>query len=198
MYEYLHALAYCLLLLAGFILVELIVRKGAIPPNISRRLAHVASGLFAIFMWLKFSPAVFLVCSGLLIAVITTSYLRRSLRSIHNVERKTHGEIYLPVGIFVTYLIAHQHPDIFVPAILIMTLADVASGVISDWRNKGRASWWGSVGFFVVTLSILVAAGLGPVAILSIAFILTAVERISPCGSDNLTLPIAASLLLLL
>lgn len=196
--EYIIALACCLLFLTILILIELIVRKGAMPSKISRRLAHLASGLFSLFMWLEFSPAVFLVCTGLLIVVIAISYAKRALRSIHNVERKTHGEIYLPVGIFITYLIAHEHPDVFVPAILIMTFSDVVSGVISDWRDKGRASRWGSVGFLLTTLTILLIIGISPMAATSLALILMAVELISPYGSDNLTIPITASILLLL
>lgn len=196
--EYLLALAYCSLFLVLLVLLEIIVRKGLMPSKLSRRFAHIAGGLFSIIMWLQFSPAVFLVCTGLLIVVIVVSYAHRLLRSVHNVARKTHGEIYLPVGIFLTYLIAHQQAEVFVPAILIMSFSDVVSGLLSDWRDKGRASKWGSVGFFLTTVFILLAVGQGFVAVMSLAFILMVVERISPYGSDNLTIPVAASVLLLL
>lgn len=196
--EYLVALAYCSLFLSLLVLIEIIVRKGLMPSKLSRRLAHIAGGVFSIIMWLQFSPAVYLLCTGLLVVVIVVSYAHRLLHSVHNVARKTHGEIYLPVGIFLTYLIAHEQPEVFVPAILIMSFSDVVSGLISDWRDKGRASKWGSVGFFLITVLILLAVSQGLLVAMSLAFILAVVERISPYGSDNLTVPVAASVLLLL
>ena len=195
-YELLKAFLYCIMFLSLIFLIELIVRKGLLQTAVSRRLAHIASGFFSIIMFSRVRPSVYLTFTVLLILVIAFSYTKHILKSVHNVDRKTHGEIYLPVGIAITYLISNGHSNIFVPAILILTLSDVVSGIISDWRDKGRASGWGSVGFFITTLLILSRYGLSPLSTVSIAFILTTLERISPYGSDNLTIPIAASLLL--
>lgn len=193
-----EAIAYCGVFLATLLVIELMVRQDKLPSYLSRRLAHVGAGLFSLIMWATFSPLIFLICTSLLVGVITISHAKRLLRSVHNVSRRTQGEIYLPVGIFVTYLIAHNQAEIFVPAILIMTFADVVSGMISDWRSKGRASKWGSVGFLFTAFLLLLLFEQNLAMVASISLILMVVERISPYGSDNFTIPIAASVLLLL
>lgn len=188
----------CGVFLGGLLLVELSVRKYGLSTKITRRVAHVCSGLFGIFMWSQFSATVFLWCLAALIAVISASYTRRLLRSVHNVDRKTYGEIYLPIGILLAYLMAAGRPNIFIAVILIASFADVTAGIISELRNQGRASRLGSVGFFIVSVAILVWFSQPLADALVIAFTVTMVERISPYGSDNLTIPIAASVLLLL
>jgi dolichol kinase len=196
--ELIRAAIYCAIFLLFLGVAEVVVRRFTISTDYSRRLAHIAASLFGILMWSQFSPPVFLICTSILVGIITLSYAKRLLRSVHNVRRKTYGEIFLPLGILVTYLIAYQRSGVFIPAILITCFADVTGGIISDLRNQGRPSKLGSVGFIIVAYIILVVCGQGYAAAASIAFVIMVTERISPYGSDNLTVPFVAAVLLLL
>lgn len=196
--ESIRAAIYCVIFLLLLGTIEGVVRRFGISTDYSRRLAHIVASLFGILIWSQFSPLVFLVCTSILVGIIALSYAKRILRSVHNVRRKTYGEVFLPLGILVTYLIAYQRPEVFIPAILITCFADVAGGIISDIRNQGRPSKLGSLGFIIVTYIILVVCGQGYAAAALIAFVIMATERISPYGSDNFTVPIAAAVLLLL
>lgn len=198
-----EGLGAALLLSAAFLGIlavpEVLVRRGKLSTDISRRLAHILSGLFAVVMWGLFSPFVFLVCLLLLLAVITLSYTKNVLRSVHNVKRKTKGEIYLPLGILVAFIVADGNPAIFIPAVLIMTFADTAAGVASDIRRLGRPSKTGSMLFFGIAFVILMYfTAISVVGGIVIASILTITEKVSPFGSDNLAVPLAAAVLLAL
>lgn len=198
-----EGLSAALILSAAFlgilVVPEAAVRRGKLSTDISRRLAHVLSGLFAVVMWGLFSPFVFLVCLLLLLAVITLSYAKNVLRSVHNVKRKTKGEIYLPLGVLVAFIVADGNPAIFIPAVLIMAFADTAAGVASDIRRLGRPSRAGSALFFGIAFAILIYfTATSVIGGLIIAGILTIAEKVSPFGSDNLTVPFAAAVLLAL
>lgn len=189
------ALVYCLVLAAILITLEIVVRKSRLSPNISRRFAHVGSGLFSLVMWNMFTPMIFLACGGTLLLLISLSYYRRLLTSVHNVPRKTYGEIFLPIGIIATYALAADKPEIFVPSILIMTFADACAGIIGDLRQKQRPSRLGSIVFFAVAVTILIFY-VNPGAAITVAFVAMVVEKISPYGSDNATIPVTVALLL--
>lgn len=192
------ALGYCLAFASLLVILELVVRKWRLSSDVSRRLAHIASGLFSLLMWSKFNPTVFYICGSALLLLISVSYIKRILTSVHNVARKTYGEQALPIGILLTYALAANRPAVFVPAILIMTLADSCAGIVGDLRQKQRPSRIGSLVFFGITVSILTMWGYTPLTTIAIAFVISAVERISPFGTDNATVPIATSVLLLL
>lgn len=189
------ALLYCGAFGALFVGLEVIVRKLHIWPDVTRRFAHVAAGLFSLLMWYTFSPVIFLICCIVFFVGIGFSYRKRLLSSVHNVRRKTYGELWLPVGVFVTFMLTAGRPEVFVPAILIMTLADAAAGIVGDLRQKQRPSKLGSVVFFVVAVAILTAFTTFPLAV-AVAFVAMVVEKISPHGSDNATVPLTVALLL--
>lgn len=193
--DFFFAIAICMGFLSIIVCSEILMRKGFINVNISRRFSHIASGLFAIYMALNFSPELFLLCNGGLLIFIALSYWRNLLRSVHNVKRKTYGEVFLPLGIFVTYALWHNTLDVFVTAVLVVTIADAAAGIIGDLRRNARSSRIGSVVFFACTITILLLSGHSIPEAASIAFITTVVEKISPYGSDNLTIPITIAML---
>ena len=195
-----NSLLYALLFCAVFLLVigglELLVRKKILSSDVSRRVSHTASGLFAIFIALHFSPAIFLLCNGGLLLFIVASYSRTLLHSVHTVQRTTYGEIFLPLGIFITYLLWHENIAVFAVAILIVTFADAAAGIIGDIRQNQRASRLGSIAFFATAFIIMLVFGHTIPTSLMVAFIISVVEKVSPYGSDNLTIPIATAVLL--
>jgi len=80
---------------------------------------------------------------------------------------------------------------------LVLTFADTAAGFVSNFYKEQRKMIRGSLVFFLIAFAILLATGSSLPEALVFALILTAVERFSPYGTDNLTVPAAAALLLL-
>jgi dolichol kinase len=79
-----------------------------------------------------------------------------------------------------------------------MTFADSFAGLTSDLLKKERKVFQGSIVFFVVAFLLLVentALSLGHIWLA--ALVVTLVERFSPLGTDNATVPVATALLLL-
>jgi dolichol kinase len=130
---------------------------------------------------------------------ITASQYFGWLTSVHKVRRRTFGEIFLPIGTLATWAICQGDPKIFVPSLLIMTFADSAAGLVSDVLKAERKLWAGSAVFMLVALVLFSTVGqLDVVHALLFGLTVTLVERFSPVGSDNTTVPVASALLLLL
>lgn len=186
------------LFLAFFALLELAKRRFGMSSEITRRIAHIGSGLLCWLDYVLLEPTVFgvMILTGVLFIVV--SYRFNLFTSVHNVRRQTHGEIYLAVGQLASWAISLPKPAIFVPSLLVITFADSFGGLMSDFFGKPRKMWRGSLVFFVTAVAVLQLCGVGIWATLIVAVITTIVERVSKRGSDNLTVPIAASTLLLL
>lgn len=192
-----RALALCTAFAITLIAIEILSRKTRINPAITRRAAHVASGLFSIYMWREFSADIFILCSIILTIFICISHYKNLLISIHDVGRRTYGEVFLPIGILISYLISADIPQVFIASILILTLADAGAGIIGDIRKKQHASRLGSLAFFIIAFSILLFCGQTIIIAAVIAFVAAVIEKISPYGSDNITIPITVAVLLL-
>jgi len=141
-------------------------------------------------------PPVFITFVLVFLVIISLSYGVKFFSSIHNVKRKTYGEIFLPLGILIAYLLANGSMTNYLASVLILAISDPLAGIIGDISNKKLT--YGSVVFFVSTLSVLLVIFKFEqfVFVVSIALIVTLVERISSYGTDNLTIPLASSLLL--
>jgi dolichol kinase len=187
-------------LFLGFIgAVELIKRKFSISSEITRRVVHIGAGLCTIidFYYVPGWPFVILITTS--IGIIGFSYLKNFFTSVHNVTRHTYGEIFLPFGSLSAYFISLNEPTAFLPALLIMTFADSLAGLTSDFLKQPRKIWRGSLVFFVVALVILlITTRFELIFAIGIALAVTAVERYSPKGSDNLTVPAVTALLVVL
>lgn len=198
MNELLVALGLMALFLTMFITLEFAKRKLNWSAELTRRLAHIGSGACALLDYLLVSSNTFLVLMLLGIPFILISYRKNIFSSVHNVKRKTFGEIFLAVGIVAAYLISLIKPEVFIPSLLIITLADSFAGLVSDFYRQPRKMLRGSLMFFVVTVSILAIFGYQLPVVITVALALTLIEKYSPLGSDNLTVPTAAAALLLL
>jgi dolichol kinase len=127
------------------------------------------------------------------------------LTSVNDVERQTYGQYVLSLGYLCTYIVSVSNPRVFIPAILIITFADSLAGLVGTLLKSKIRTWAGSITFFLVALGILIGYGDGltypwqgmyffaP----AIALGLTVLERKTPLGFDNLTVPVAAALFLL-
>ena len=90
-------------------------------------------------------------------------------------------------------------PDrVFVPAMLVLALADPSASVVGRLRGRhrlGKGSWEGTATFFVVAAAVLVPfAGLQAALIAAAA---VAIVEVLPIGvDDNLTVPVSTALAL--
>lgn len=191
-----------LALSTGYLLVmvtlEAVKRKFGYSPEITRRAVHIWSGLYTILDFILLPSFWFLALIGISLVGIALSQWFGWLTSVHKVKRRTFGEVFLPIGSLATWAISQGDPKVFIPSLLIMTFADSLAGITSNLLKEPRKIWRGSIVFFAVAAIIL---GLGTqldlLRVVIAAAVLTAVERFSPLGSDNATVPVGAALLLL-
>ena len=196
MNSYLTGLIYSSGFLLILLLLEHITRKNNSNKELTRRIAHILSGLFGASMGLVLESSVFITFVLVFLVIISLSYGLKFFSSIHNVRRKTFGEIFLPLGILIAYLLADGTMTHFLASVLILAISDPLAGIAGDISNKKLT--YGSIVFFVSTLLILLATFKFEqfIFIVLIALLVTFVERVSYYGTDNLTIPLASSLLL--
>lgn len=178
-------------------LVEIAKRKLGWSSELTRRLVHIGAGMSALLDYLFVPGWLFLILSlggGLIFAV---SFRVNLITSVHSVTRRTYGELWLTAGVVGAYLISLAKPDIFIPSLLTVTFADSAAGLVSDLFKQPRKMWRGSIVFFAISFCIFLSSQ-GLLLAATKALIVTAVERYSPLGSDNVTVTISAAALLLL
>lgn len=195
------------------VLAETMHRVFAVEPEWTRKLVHVLMGLTAAaFPWFFGDPRSVLVICGVFGAILGGSLLRSGLPSVHGVGRRTGGVLWFGLGVAVVYLAAAGRPELYVISILVLTLADPAAAMVGRRYGTHRLRGGrdaktieGSLAFLLVAFGCLfVALSLtaspggteSMVRALCIGALLAGIEAVSPAGSDNLTVPLGALLLL--
>lgn len=182
-------------------LIELITRKSKLNKELSRKIAHILAGTSAAFLPLFMSFQQIMILSLLFLPVMIISKRKNLFSSIHEVSRKTHGEVYFPIAIFLTALL-FPNRHLFVYGVLVMSLSDGFASVFGQKYGKkrykllrGEKSYVGSSVFFTMTLIIGLAVLVQiPVwVIIGSALVLTFAEACLSGGTDNLVLPPLAS-----
>lgn len=198
------------LLSLGFILAllvgnEILCRKKELEPETGRKIVHIVAGSFIAFWPLYMSwQTIQLLCLALLIGVLI-SYQFGVFGAIHNVARRTGGELWYPVGIGLAALLTTQ-PWIFCVAVLHLSLADGVAAVvgqkygITHYRiGEHTKSTVGSLAFLTVSSFLCMFAyvalknelpGLSLLVFAVTPFLATAVESISRHGFDNVLIPL--------
>jgi dolichol kinase len=205
MADFLIAVAISLLFFASFAAIELIKRKFNVSPEIMRRFAHMSSGCVVLLEYIYLPQVwvlVLLIGGGTLFFIASRLNL---LTSVNDVTRVTYGQYVLTLGYLGAYILSLTEPRVFIPSILIITFGDSLAGLTGTLLKATSRTFLGSVVFFTVTYLILwqfsqVFTGTGDYLFLLyfvIAGLLTIIERLTPLGFDNLTVPVAAALLLL-
>ncbi|HEU0091996.1 MAG TPA: hypothetical protein VFS78_07790, partial [Vicinamibacteria bacterium] len=174
---------------------------------------HVLMGLTAsAFPWLFCDGRSVLLLCALFAVVLGASLAFSGLPSIHRVDRRTAGALWFPLGVAWVFLAAHGRSDLYLMAMLVLTFADPAAAMVGRARGThrlhlggGAKTLEGSLAFFLVASECLLVAvclttplhpGESFVRAIAIAALLTAVELLSPAGSDNFLVPVAGFLLL--
>jgi len=201
-------LLYCFLffLSFAFILVfcEFLHKKG-VQVEHTRKIAHSLSTLLCLSVPLLFSShlyaLIFVIGAFLILYIGKRKHL---LNSIHSVERKTYGAFLLPVSIGIAYYISVWQQDniFFILPIFILAISDpLACYFGTSYKSKvlkSNKTVLGTLAFFLSTFIICTtillyqSADLKIIGIaLGISVIVSAIELISPNGSDNLTIPLS-------
>ena len=188
------------LLVALMLALEALVRRRDWRHETTRRIAHVLACLYATASHAVLPLWLFVLACSLFVLALVLSRRMKVLTSVHTTRRASLGEVYLPVGIIIAALAGALAADtaVFLATILILALADVAAGVTGDLLRAESKTRLGSLAFFAVSILIVQACGFGPLLSLAVAVVATLVERVSSRGTDNLTVPLVAGLMLAL
>jgi len=215
---------YFLLLYIGAFLIilacsEMVYKKLKVDPEYTRKISHIIVTLTSLSFvytfqshWYVFGLAVF---SFLLLFI---GKLLNAFKSIENVQRQSLGSILLPAGIYLSFVIAEFQKNnlIFILPILILAISDALAGIIGmRYQKEGNGiaimgikldkSVAGTFTFLasalIICFSTFMAYGFDfrKVIVLTIfvSVTTTITELVSPYGSDNLTISVIASTLLL-
>jgi len=190
----------------------------AASPELLRKLLHVGMGGVSFMLpWLFDArwPVILLAGAfGLCLSVGRFSALRWRVTEgiIHGVPRTSVGDLCFPAAVAATFLLSAGDRSNFCIPILTLTLADAVAALVGTRRGAHRLgrpgrekSLEGSAAFFIVALPsaylplrLWSAEGWVETLLLSLilAFLTTLVEALSRNGLDNLTVPLAALLVL--
>lgn len=197
---------------------ELAHKRMRISAEYTRKISHIIATLTSLSFiyvfqshWFVLELAVF---SFLLLFI---GKLKHSFKSIEDVSRRTLGSYLLPIGIYISFAISDHLNNtlLFVLPILILAISDSLAGIIGIrftrkgnqvifWRLKVEKTFAGTITFLISSaiISALTFTAFGydfpktVVLTIYISLATTIIEFVSPYGSDNLTIPVIASLIL--
>lgn len=216
-------LSFIYLIGIGLLLVfnELIYRRLNPAGEITRKFAHFSAVLATVpFPYIFPSHWYILVLALLFAGVLFFTRKGKQLKSIHGVERKSIGSYLLPLSIYLTFLISSLMENMFVYILpmLILAVSDpmaailginikTYNGRIKLFGKKLNKTWLGSGAFLVSSFVISIIAlyfhrGIFDLKTFWLAMAMAVVtmfaELISWRGSDNLSIPLSAVLVLVL
>ncbi|MFC1629250.1 DUF92 domain-containing protein [Gemmatimonadota bacterium] len=186
------------------------------PARTTRLTVHIASGTIAALAPLLFNERWWPAGVAVLALVgISVSLRRQWLPALHSARPTSLGTLWFAVSALGLYLFAWDEPVLITIPLLVMAFADAAGVVVGEFRQNtiplpaplNGKTWDGSIGVFALTgLTVSLcweAFGLGPTGEallvgLACAPIVTAVEALSRRGFDNLSVPVATAVTIVL
>ena len=196
---------------------EVLKRLTQIPAAVTRKVMHVLAAVVACMLPTWIPPAEILILSSLFIVVLSLSKILKVLSSIHDVPRKTWGEVIYPLGILIatayvygiqatyiggeTYSHRFLNDEGFFFGMLVLGVLDVAAewgGRIPSpkWPGMMHKSLAGTASFFLAGIALSLIYGLPFSGTLLLGLLLLALlEAYLAYGLDNLILPIGGALL---
>ena len=208
-------------LVIAFVYVSLILALGEglrrelkLGVEFTRKFVHIGVGMVAFLLVALFQNWQFAIIPPLVFIVVNLiSYRRQIFSGMETGLKGQFGTVYFPVSFAILIPILWQFPAILVTSLMPMTWGDAFAAIIGKrfgahtYSAMGQTkSIEGSLAMFVfsfvaVTLTFLIFyAPLTTSLIVGIvvALVTTMVEAFSPWGLDNLTVPIASAILLML
>ncbi len=189
-------------------------------PEVTRKFLHVAVGLLVgISPFVFQSPKAPLWLAVIFIILNILSLKKEALDGMNKTERITYGTVLFPVAFFILILTCWgHHNSVFIMAMFIMAISDTMASIIGERISKPHVYRWGldskSVeGSLAMGIStFILVAVLFPFlmrmdgftltyptilwAAVATAILCTVLEGLSGRGSDNLTVPLGAALVL--
>jgi phytol kinase len=201
---------------ALFVIAELWKRTGRAAPESTRKLVHAGAGVLAIPLPWIFSTSLPVLVMGIFFTAALL-YTRRGghLKSVHDVERVSLGEIIYPAAIYLSFVLTVDQGQraLFPIPILALAFADAVAGLAGMRYGRHiftvfgqKRSLEGSLAFLltctITTLAVLtIGTDLGTGRALAVAAAVgltgAVLEAVSIFGSDNVTVPVGVSLVLL-
>ncbi|MFA5432233.1 MAG: hypothetical protein WC319_05100 [Candidatus Paceibacterota bacterium] len=192
-------------LLFFLIVIEILSRKYLIKPTISRKISHVGAAILVYLMPI-FLMRDEIIIIGLFFALLLFFTRRTSIfSSIHSVQRKTFGEVFLPLGVILCALLfVPENIVAFQFGILIMGISDALASLVGEKFGNHtvkifghKKSIEGCLMFFISSLLIVyLFTQRLDFSSLIVVTILTGVELLLVLGLDNLILPIVGAYLI--
>lgn len=207
-------------LLLIIILAELIRKRLAVSAEATRKLVHILTGwLIALTPLLLTSALPLLIISGSFVVINSIAIRKHWLPGINSSPQISYGTVFYPASFLILILLLwHNHKSVLVTAMLVLAIADAMAAIIGRsvaspkrYQISGETkSVQGSLAMLATTFLIVVGAlyiflptdGISLtwpriLWIAAIAAILATVcESISFRGSDNLTVPLGAALVI--
>ncbi len=195
----------------GVVLAEVLRHKHLIKNEDARKAVHVLHAL-SITAWAYFLPTYtpIIIAELLFIGLVMFTKKYNTLAGMRAVGRFTYGELLFPLGVIGLCLL-HPRYSWFAVCVLQLGLSDAVAAVVGK-RVKSATytvfghtkSLAGTSAFFLSSTLIFIGyllsqprvdTALFPVVVLA-SIILATVENLSPYGSDNIAIPLAAYALL--
>lgn len=191
------------LLLVGFSFISYLELSDLITVKVGRKIAHIGAGLYGISALFFLSQAVYVLQSLLFALILGITQYYNVFSGIHRQQKQSYGEIALPVGLAYIGLFMFSDKTLAILIILIVSVSDTLAEICGI--SEKRKSLPGSVAFFISTIlvcSLWAIATQQPQTSVFIlhntifSFMLTVIEAGSLYGSDNVTIPIIATITL--
>lgn len=198
---------------AGFIAIltgaEVLHRRWGIVADHTRRGAHVASGICAAALPVILTLQQIAAVAAVMTLALIASRIFRVFRSVHDVGRRTWGEVFFPLGLLLLASMSNS-TSAYVFGSLVLALGDGGAGMIGDRCGRtpfaigvASKSLQGTTAMLIISAPLAICGlaleGLEPTLALGagllIAIVLTGVEALLPLGADNLALPVTAGFL---
>ena len=178
-----------------FILIEAIKRKSQFSSEITRKMLHVTFGI-ATILWSNYlTKSEFILFADIFLIFFIINYKKKLMQSLNTTNRKTFGEITYVLGLLVYALLLYSQRNYFIFGILILMIPDATAGLINHFLKIPFKEAFHIFSYAIITFTIAILF-LPLNFTLLFVFILTVVEFFSSYGLDNLTVPIAFSLLI--
>ncbi|MCK4608230.1 MAG: hypothetical protein KAT71_02000 [Gammaproteobacteria bacterium] len=199
-----------------FVVAEL-WRKYARPEcENTRKFVHFAAGMVCLPFpyWFQSHWTVLFLCIIFFIVMSITKKLHL-LPAVHSIERHTHGSIYYPIAIYLTFLISqfYQQPAYYLIAIAVLMVSDSLAALVGkkyglklykieeNQKSAEGSTIFALTTFIIVLLGLLVLTAINrdkAILIASlIAILVTGFELISLNGADNLFIPLGVIAMLI-
>jgi phytol kinase len=195
-----------------FLSAELLHRRAGWSAQTTRKLVHVAGSVLALPLPVLFSDSQPVwILAGAFIALLFAAGRLGFLPSVHGVDRLSVGAQVYPVGIAIAFTFTEGAS--YVIALLSLGLADTAAWAVGTHLGRIEFHFRGAVRTVEGSAAALVCAGAittvalalvgmptGPALIagLGVGVAVSVAEALSPYGTDNVTIPLAASVALAL